>query len=57
MKGWAEVYRKPVRRLALEAVAVQAHSNATLIVPVLGRARAALFWASGVPRRRRAKTG
>jgi tRNA threonylcarbamoyladenosine biosynthesis protein TsaB len=45
VKGWAEVYRKPIAAVsALEAVAVQAHSNAALIVPVLDARRGQLYF-------------
>jgi tRNA threonylcarbamoyladenosine biosynthesis protein TsaB len=45
VKGWAEVYRKPIAAVsALEAVAVQAHSNAGLIVPVLEARRGQVYF-------------
>src|SRR6201987_4652 len=45
VKGWAEVYRKPIAAVsALEAVAVQARSNAALIVPVLDARRGQLYF-------------
>jgi tRNA threonylcarbamoyladenosine biosynthesis protein TsaB len=45
VKGWAEVYRKPIVAVsALEAVAVQTHSNAGLIVPVLDARRGQLYF-------------
>jgi tRNA threonylcarbamoyladenosine biosynthesis protein TsaB len=45
VKGWAEVYRKPIAAVsALEAVAVQAQSNAALIVPVLDARRGQLYF-------------
>ena len=45
VKGWAEVYRKPIAAVsALAAVAVQAHSNAGLIVPVLDARRGQLYF-------------
>jgi tRNA threonylcarbamoyladenosine biosynthesis protein TsaB len=45
VKGWAEVYGKPIAAVsALEAVAVQAHSNAALIVPVLDARRGQLYF-------------
>ena len=45
VKGWAEVYRKPIAAVsALEAVAVQAHSSAALIVPVLDARRGQLYF-------------
>jgi tRNA threonylcarbamoyladenosine biosynthesis protein TsaB len=38
VKGWAEVYRKPISAVsALEAIAAQSHSSASVIVPVLDR--------------------
>ena len=45
VKGWAEVYRKPIAAVsALEAVAVQAHSSAALVVPVLDARRGQLYF-------------
>src|ERR1700751_4685062 len=45
VKGWAEVYRKPIAAVsALEAVAVQAHTNAGLIVPVLDARRGQVYF-------------
>ncbi len=45
VKGWAEVYRKPIAAVsALAAVAVQAHSNAGLIVPVLDALRGQVYF-------------
>jgi tRNA threonylcarbamoyladenosine biosynthesis protein TsaB len=45
VKGWAEVYRKPIAAVsALEAVAVQARSNAALMVPVLDARRGQLYF-------------
>jgi tRNA threonylcarbamoyladenosine biosynthesis protein TsaB len=45
VKGWAEVYGRPIAAVsALEAVAVQAHSNAALIVPVLDARRGQLYF-------------
>ena len=45
VKGWAEVYRRPIAAVsALEAVAVQAHSNAGLIVPVLEARRGQVYF-------------
>ena len=45
VKGWAEVYGKPIAAVsALEAVAVQARSNAALIVPVLDARRGQLYF-------------
>jgi tRNA threonylcarbamoyladenosine biosynthesis protein TsaB len=52
VKAWAEVYRKPIAAVsALQAVAVQAHSNAALIVPVLDARRGQLYF--GLYRRTR----
>ncbi len=45
VKGWAEVYDKPIAAVsALEAVAVQAHSNGGLIVPVLDARRGQIYF-------------
>ena len=45
VKGWAEVYRRPIASVsALEAVAVQAHTNAGLIVPVLDAWRGQVYF-------------
>ena len=56
VKGWAEVYRKPIAAVsALAAVAVQAHSNAGLIVPVLDARRGQLYF--GLYRRAAASGG
>jgi tRNA threonylcarbamoyladenosine biosynthesis protein TsaB len=45
VKGWAEVYRKPIAAVsALQAVAVQARSNAALIVPVFDARRGQLYF-------------
>src|SRR6201997_238823 len=45
VKGWAEVCAKPIAAVsALEAVAVQARSNAALIVPVLDARRGQLYF-------------
>jgi len=55
VKGWAEVYGKPIAAVsALEAVAVQAHSNAGMIVPVLD-ARGQVYF--GLYRRATGGTG
>ena len=44
-KGWAEVYGKPIAAVsALEAVAIQSHSQATLIVPVTDARRGQLYY-------------
>lgn len=46
VKGWAEVYRKPIAAVsALEAVAAQSHSEASLLVPVLDARRAQIYFA------------
>jgi len=56
VKGWAEVYRRPIAAVsALEAVAVQAHSNAGLIVPVLDARRGQVYF--GLYRRATGGTG
>jgi tRNA threonylcarbamoyladenosine biosynthesis protein TsaB len=45
VKGWAEVYRKPIAAVsALEAVAVQAHSRHAPVVPVLDARRGQLYF-------------
>jgi tRNA threonylcarbamoyladenosine biosynthesis protein TsaB len=45
VKGWAEVYGKPIAAVStLKAVAVQVHSNASLIVPVLDARRGQLYF-------------
>ena len=45
VKGWAEVYRKPIAAVsALEAVAVQGRSSAALVVPVLDARRGQLYF-------------
>jgi tRNA threonylcarbamoyladenosine biosynthesis protein TsaB len=45
VKGWAEVYRKPIAAVsALEAVAVQGRSGAVLVVPVLDARRGQLYF-------------
>src|SRR6201998_2058933 len=45
VKGWAEVDQKPIAAVsALEAVAVQARSNAALIIPVLDARRGQLYF-------------
>jgi tRNA threonylcarbamoyladenosine biosynthesis protein TsaB len=49
-KGWAEVYRKPIAAVsALEAIAVQSHSRALVVVPVLDAHRGQVYF--GVYRR------
>ncbi|HEX4001641.1 MAG TPA: tRNA (adenosine(37)-N6)-threonylcarbamoyltransferase complex dimerization subunit type 1 TsaB [Candidatus Acidoferrales bacterium] len=45
VKGWAEVYRKPVAAISgLEAVAVQSHSKVPLLVPVLDARRSQIYF-------------
>jgi tRNA threonylcarbamoyladenosine biosynthesis protein TsaB len=45
VKGWAEVYRKPIAAVsALEAVAAQSHSLAPLLVPVLDARRGQIYF-------------
>ena len=45
VKGWAEVYRKPIAAVsALAAVAVQAHSRREPVVPVLDARRGQLYF-------------
>jgi tRNA threonylcarbamoyladenosine biosynthesis protein TsaB len=45
VKGWAEVYRKPIAAVsALEAAAVQARTGAALVVPVLDARRGQLYF-------------
>jgi tRNA threonylcarbamoyladenosine biosynthesis protein TsaB len=45
VKGWAEVYAKPIAAVsALEAVAVQARSNAPLLAPVLDARRGQVYY-------------
>jgi tRNA threonylcarbamoyladenosine biosynthesis protein TsaB len=45
VKGWAEVYRKPIAAVsALEAVAVQARSMRAPVVPVLDARRGQLYF-------------
>lgn len=44
-KAWAEVYKKPIAAVSgLEAVAVQARSSASLLVPVLDARRGQLYF-------------
>lgn len=46
VKGWAEVYRKPIAAIsALEAVAAQSHTPASLVVPVLDARRSQIYFA------------
>lgn len=53
VKGWAEVYRKPIAAVsALEAVAAQSHSDASLLLPVLDARRAQIYF--GIYKRVRA---
>jgi tRNA threonylcarbamoyladenosine biosynthesis protein TsaB len=45
VKGWAEVYGKPVAAVsALEAVAVQARSGAPILAPVLDARRSQIYY-------------
>ncbi len=45
VKGWAEVYGKPIAAVsALEAVAVQSHSRAPLLAPVLDARRSQVYY-------------
>jgi tRNA threonylcarbamoyladenosine biosynthesis protein TsaB len=45
VKGWAEVYRKPVAAIsALEAVAAQSDSAARLLIPVLDARRGQIYF-------------
>jgi tRNA threonylcarbamoyladenosine biosynthesis protein TsaB len=45
VKGWAEVYRKPIAAVsALEAVAAQSHSHTSLVVPVLDARRGQIYF-------------
>jgi tRNA threonylcarbamoyladenosine biosynthesis protein TsaB len=45
VKGWAEVYRKPIAAVtSLEAVAVQSHSRAPTLVPVLDARRGQIYF-------------
>jgi tRNA threonylcarbamoyladenosine biosynthesis protein TsaB len=45
VKGWAEVYGKPAAGISgLEAVAAQAHSNASLLIPVLDAHRGDIYF-------------
>jgi tRNA threonylcarbamoyladenosine biosynthesis protein TsaB len=45
VKGWAEVYRKPIAAVSgLEAVAAQSHSSSSLVVPVLDAHRAQIYF-------------
>jgi tRNA threonylcarbamoyladenosine biosynthesis protein TsaB len=49
-KGWAEVYQKPIAAVsALEAIAAQSHSQASVVVPVLDAHRGQVYF--GVYRR------
>lgn len=44
-KGWAEVYGKPVAAVsALEAVAIQSHSQASILVPVTDARRGQIYF-------------
>jgi tRNA threonylcarbamoyladenosine biosynthesis protein TsaB len=45
VKGWAEVYKRPIAAVsALEAVAVQASSEAQIVVPVLDARRGQVYF-------------
>jgi tRNA threonylcarbamoyladenosine biosynthesis protein TsaB len=45
VKGWAEVYRKPIAAVSgLEAVAAQSHSRPSLVVPVLDAHRGQVYF-------------
>ena len=45
VKGWSEVYRKPIAAVsALEAVAAQSRSDASLLLPVLDARRAQIYF-------------
>src|SRR5271154_2736317 len=45
VKGWAEVYRKPIAAVSgLEAVAAQSHSRSSLVVPVLDAHRGQIYF-------------
>ena len=47
VKGWSEVYRKPIAAVSsLEAVAAQARSPASMLVPVLDARRGQLYFAT-----------
>jgi tRNA threonylcarbamoyladenosine biosynthesis protein TsaB len=49
-KGWSEVFRKPIAAIsALEAIAAQSHSHASVVVPVLDAHRGQVYF--GVYRR------
>src|ERR1700728_3417638 len=49
-KGWSEVFRKPIAAVsALEAIAAQSHSHASVVVPVLDAHRGQVYF--GVYRR------
>ena len=44
-KGWAEVYKKPIAAVSgLEAVAAQARSTATILIPVLDARRGQVYF-------------
>lgn len=46
VKGWAEVYGKPVAAISgLEAVAAQSHTPVSLVVPVLDARRSQIYFA------------
>jgi len=45
VKGWAEVYRKPVAAVSgLEAVATQSHSRSNWVIPVLDARRGQVYF-------------
>jgi tRNA threonylcarbamoyladenosine biosynthesis protein TsaB len=45
VKGWAEVYNKPIAAISgLEAVAAQSHSQHAIVVPVLDARRGQIYW-------------
>ena len=47
LKGWAEVYRKPIAAVsALEAVAAQSRSSGQLLAPVLDARRGQVYFAT-----------
>jgi tRNA threonylcarbamoyladenosine biosynthesis protein TsaB len=55
-KGWAEVYDKPIAAVsALEAVAIQAHSQAPILVPVTDARRGQIYF--GLYQRREDSAG
>jgi len=45
VKGWAEVYNKPIAAISgLEALAVQSHSSASVLVPVMDARRGQVYF-------------